>query len=219
MTYKEREARLISEMENRTAYNDGLTIPELLKRVLGYELQMSYGKSIQSTRQKWKCGTDGKYYVGDDMCAVEAGHFDKLEEDWRRIQQLKQMIKRTRKKYRSGSRINDTPIDRHQYYLIPPKLQEENRLWRCVHFVPGINQYLFEPLIMRSYQQEAGLVKKQKRLKELEKLSEEDFVRPYEKILEHVKTREQVKQLEKEEEERRKKEAVKEQKKMNEFTD
>lgn len=38
MTYKERENRLIAEMENRTEYNDGLTIPELCKRVLGYEV-------------------------------------------------------------------------------------------------------------------------------------------------------------------------------------
>ena len=34
-------------MENRTAYNDGLTIPELCKRILGYELQTWYDKDVQ----------------------------------------------------------------------------------------------------------------------------------------------------------------------------
>jgi hypothetical protein len=175
VTYKERENRLILEMENRTAYDDGLTIPELCKRVLDYEMQSAYGKSIENEkRQKWKLGEDGKYYVGDDMSYVEPAHFDKIEEDQRRIKQIKQMLKRTRNKYKSGSRSNDTTIDRHQYYLIPPKLQDKNRLWRCVHFVPGINQHLFEPLIMRSDQQEAALDRKRRRLNELAQISDEE---------------------------------------------
>jgi hypothetical protein len=93
---------------------------------------------------------------------------------------------------------------------MPPKLQEKYRLWRCVHFVPAINQRLFEPLIMRSYQVEAGLAKKQKRLEEFAKLTEEDVeksLQSYEnEILQNTKTRQQEK---KEAEERRIREAAK----------
>jgi hypothetical protein len=42
-----------------------------------------------------------------------------------------------------------------------------------VHFVPAID-LLFEPLVMRSYQVEAGLAKEQKRLEELAKLTDKD---------------------------------------------
>ena len=56
------------------------------------------------------------------MSSVEADYWYKENEDLNRVKQLKKMIKRTREKYRSGPKHNDITIDRHQYYLIPPKL-------------------------------------------------------------------------------------------------
>jgi hypothetical protein len=47
-----------------------------------------------------------------------------------------------------------------------------------VHFVPAID-LLFEPLVMRSYQVEAGLAKEQKRVEELAKLTEENEEKPF----------------------------------------
>jgi hypothetical protein len=164
-------------MENRTEYNNGLTIPELCKRVLGYEMQESYDKSIQRTRQRWKLGTDGKYYVGDDMCSVGADYYDKVEQDKKRSKQMKQMIKRTRQKYRSGSRYNDTPTNKYQYYLLPPKLQQTgkgSKLWRCVHIIVGQNDYLLEPLLMRDEQVSAGLEKQRKENGKLSRLTKEE---------------------------------------------
>jgi hypothetical protein len=98
-------------------------------------------------------------------------------------------LKRTRKKYQTGSRYNDTPIDRHQYYLIPPRLQEKDRLWKCVHFMPGTNDQLFEPYLMRAEQEIAGLERRGRRLEELAKIPEEEMEKRYQviedKILQH----------------------------------
>ena len=184
MTYKEREIHLIAEMENRTEYNDGLTIPELCKRMLGYEMQVLYNKDIQKAmnkiRKKWdEPNENGDYYLNakpTDMSSVGGeDYWDKEHEDLNKVKQIKKMICRTRMKYRSGTQYNDTTTHKHQYYLLPPRLQQQDRLWQCVHIIPEENAHLMEPLNMRNEQVLAGLEKQIKKLKALENLTDEEF--------------------------------------------
>ena len=138
MTYEEREARLITIMENRTEYNDGLTMTELCKQVLDYDIQVLDDKEkmhILNSRD----GTDDR---ANDIAG-------KCYEDKKKTGQMNRMLKRTREKYRPGTKYNDTNIKKHQYYLLPPRLQQEDKQWRCVHIIPGINRHLLNPWLMR----------------------------------------------------------------------
>lgn len=186
MTYKERENRLITEMENRTAYNDGLTIPELCKRVLGYEMQVLYDKNIQKAWRKihkrWSApDANGKYYLDcsltpEDITAIGGEDYnDKQYEDLNRLKQIKKMIYRTRMKYRSGTKHNDTTMHKHQYFLVPPRLQQADRMWRCVHIIAGENDHLLDSLSMRHEQVLGGLHKQIKKLEALKNLTDEQF--------------------------------------------
>jgi hypothetical protein len=137
-SYEERENRLIMEMENRTEYNDGLTTTELCKRILDYDIQVLNDKEkmhILSSRD----GTDEQI---NDIAG-------KWFEDKMKVGQINRMLRRTRDKYRPGTKYNDTNLKKHQYYLLPPRLQQEDKQWRCVHIIRGINGHLLEPYLMR----------------------------------------------------------------------
>ena len=137
-TYAERERRLVMAMENRTEYNDGMTMTELCKQVLDYDIQVLNDKEkmhILSSR----AGTDEEQ---NDIAG-------KWFEDKKKVAQINRMLKRTREKYRPGTRYNDTNLKKHQYYLLPPRLQQEDKQWRCVHIIAGINGHLLNPLLMR----------------------------------------------------------------------
>ena len=171
-------------MENRTEYNDGLTIPELCKRVLGYEMQVLYNKDIQKAmnkiRKKWdEPDENDECYLNSkptDMSSVGGeDYWDKEHEDLNKVKQIKKMICRTRRKYRSGTQYNDTGAHKHQYYLLPPRLQQQDRLWHCVHIISEENAHLIEPLNMRNEQVLASLEKQIKKLRALENLTDEEF--------------------------------------------
>lgn len=121
------------------------------------------------------------------MSSVEADYWYKENEDLNRVKQLKKMIKRTREKYRSGPKHNDIIIDRHQYYLIPPKLQQKDRLWRCVHIILGQNDYFLEPLNMSHDQAIAGLERRIKDNEVLATLSEEEIMKGWDEVLKENK--------------------------------
>ena len=177
MTYKERENRLILEMENRTAYDEGLTIPELCKRVLDYEIQVYYDRDVRKAISGyWRLWSEGRYKEAEKTydAVMTKEVEEKYREDEKRAKQLKRMLKRTCEKYRCGTRHNDTTIERHQYVLIPPKLQSNDRKWRCIHVVPGLNGHLLEPLIMRSEQALVGCDQRMRSLERAAKRSKEE---------------------------------------------
>lgn len=156
-TYKDREDRLITEMETRTEYNNGLTIPVLCKRVLDYQVEVHYNQSFKKLRRRLmsraptilrelrEMGDSARADRYDDTVKYVCLYYlVKEPEDLTKIWQIKRMIKRTREKYRSGSRYNNTNINKHQYYLLPPRLLQKDRRWRCVHVIEGLNGHLLD---------------------------------------------------------------------------
>jgi hypothetical protein len=148
-------------MENRTNYDDGLTIPELCKRVLDYEFLRDYSwfsyfkllvKDYRWLRPMVDEASVTKEINEKQLNTIKSLTKEKLlefyyfkkDEEYHKVDQMRKMIIRTRRKYQAGSKYNDTNIMKHQYYLLPPKLEQENRQWRCVHVVEEVNEYLLE---------------------------------------------------------------------------
>ncbi|MGI8831046.1 MAG: hypothetical protein ACR2IS_00245 [Nitrososphaeraceae archaeon] len=160
MTWKDKENRLIALMENRTTLEDGLTIDQLCKEVLGIV--------IKKTPRRSRGGKRKGYYLGE----MDEVDLENWEKSYIARTQLKALLRRVRKKY----------LPEHQYHIVPwftnvqryfegmddatykykepynmdpatisdPHFAEkepEDKFfgYRCVHIIPIINEYFLYP--------------------------------------------------------------------------
>jgi hypothetical protein len=150
MIWKDKENLIIALIENRTTIEDGLTINQLCKEVLGIE--------IKKTRRE-RGGKRKGYYIGG-MNSVDS-------ENWEKSHvvrtQIKALLKRVRKKYYPGHQYHIVPwyankeryfegLDNANYkYKEQFNKDSENKFrgYRCVHILPQLNKHLLFPSKIR----------------------------------------------------------------------